>query len=537
MPSNGVRQSPAESSSGPWAIQGGVALLAALATATVFGGLNAPAGWHDEAAYLLQARIFTDGQWAAPGPILPEFFEQYHVLVSPVLAAKYVPGHALALVPGVAVGWPGLMVVAMAAATSGLLFALVRRASGVTSAIIASLLWLVSPMAVFWRSSYMSEVTTSMLWLLGLWAAWRWYREGGIASAALTGLAAGAMAITRPLTALAFTLPLAIACIACAIRRRQYGACVSGLLCGGLCLVVLPVWSRCTAGSWTASPLSRYTREYMPYDHLGFGLHSAAVPSHGPPDLTELNAPYVRLHMAYTPRVAALAVVERAGFAGRHALSSAWLLLLLAMAAGSWALSWKGALVLAQGVLLFIAYGLYAHLPSWDVYYLETLAPLLGLGAAGMGVAVGRLGAWREWSPVARRRFECGLCAVVILLMLQGTPAAMASVARRQSHAKRLAKLTALAESPSIVFVRRNPGHSPDIPFVTASGPLAKASIWLVHDLGSRDACLAAAAPDRSLYLLDERAWRMTRLERATTQHAAVQAAECEGVALLIRGP
>src|SRR6202022_1176970 len=47
---------------------------------------------HDEAAYLLQAEIFAQGRWAAAAPPLPEFFGQAHVLVTPVLAAKYPPG-------------------------------------------------------------------------------------------------------------------------------------------------------------------------------------------------------------------------------------------------------------------------------------------------------------------------------------------------------------------------------------------------------------------------------------------------------------
>jgi len=55
---------------------------------------------HDEVAYLLQAEIFADGRWAMPAPPLPDFFGQAHVLVTPVLASKYPPGHSLLLALG-----------------------------------------------------------------------------------------------------------------------------------------------------------------------------------------------------------------------------------------------------------------------------------------------------------------------------------------------------------------------------------------------------------------------------------------------------
>src|SRR6266851_3338561 len=81
--------------SGHWApIVAGV--LTAFSIAWIWGGLHAVPASHDEAAYLLQARIFGTGHWTAPGRPLPEFFEQTHVFVTPVLASKYFPGHSLA---------------------------------------------------------------------------------------------------------------------------------------------------------------------------------------------------------------------------------------------------------------------------------------------------------------------------------------------------------------------------------------------------------------------------------------------------------
>ena len=74
---------------------------------------------HDEAAYLLQAAMIAHGHLFAPPPPLPEFFEQMHVFVTPVFAARYPPGFAIALVPGIWLGLPGLMPVLMSVTSHG----------------------------------------------------------------------------------------------------------------------------------------------------------------------------------------------------------------------------------------------------------------------------------------------------------------------------------------------------------------------------------------------------------------------------------
>jgi hypothetical protein len=88
--------------------------VTAVMTAWVWGGLRVVPVFHDEAAYLLQARIFASGRWASPAPPLPEFFEQFHVLVTPVVASKYPPGQSLLMAPGALLGLPGLVPVIIA---------------------------------------------------------------------------------------------------------------------------------------------------------------------------------------------------------------------------------------------------------------------------------------------------------------------------------------------------------------------------------------------------------------------------------------
>lgn len=77
-----------------------IGVVTALTFGYEWGSLRQLPLVHDEAAYVLQARLFAAGKWTDSAPI-PEFFEQPHVLVTPHLAEKYGPGNALLLVPGI----------------------------------------------------------------------------------------------------------------------------------------------------------------------------------------------------------------------------------------------------------------------------------------------------------------------------------------------------------------------------------------------------------------------------------------------------
>src|SRR2546423_1254716 len=145
-------------------------VITAVVTWCAWGSLNQIAAYHDEAAYLLQAGIFASGRWTAAARPLPEFFEQYHVLVTPVLASKYWPGHSLLMVPGVWLGLPGLVPVLLSGLAGALCFALARRvAASPWVALVTWLFWTSAPGGLYWRGARFSEITTSALWLVGWW--------------------------------------------------------------------------------------------------------------------------------------------------------------------------------------------------------------------------------------------------------------------------------------------------------------------------------------------------------------------------------
>ena len=139
----------------------------------VWGSLRPLPGIHDEAAYLLQARIFASGHWTAPGRPLPEFFEQFHVLVTPVLAAKYPPGHSLLLTLGQLLGFPPLIPLLLNGLTGALVYLLSARLAGPLVGLLTWLLWLLAPMNLTYRPTYLSNVTTGALWVASWWALLR----------------------------------------------------------------------------------------------------------------------------------------------------------------------------------------------------------------------------------------------------------------------------------------------------------------------------------------------------------------------------
>jgi len=129
---------------------------------------------HDENSYLLQADLFARGQWTAPSPPIPEFFEQPHVQVVPVVASKYPPGHALLLTPGALIGFPALMPLLLTGVTAALLVALTARVTNGNVAMLTWVVWIASPIVLRFQPGYFSEVTTTPLVLAAWWALLRW---------------------------------------------------------------------------------------------------------------------------------------------------------------------------------------------------------------------------------------------------------------------------------------------------------------------------------------------------------------------------
>jgi hypothetical protein len=505
-----------------WAVLA-IAVLSALAFRYEWGTFRALPLVHDEAAYVLQARLFASGKWADSAPI-PEFFEQPHVLVTPRLAAKYGPGNALMLVPGIWLDRPGLMPVIALAVTGALIFVLGRRTVSAWVGIFAWMIWLaLAPPVTTFRPSYFSEILTEALWLGAWWALLRWREEKRGGYLVLVAACIGWMAITRPLTAVAFAIPVGVAVLCLSWRRRSWSHLGAAVITGLAFLSVIPLWSARTTGNWRVTPLMLYTEQYMPYDVVGFGLRDRSPLRKAPPEISCFADMYASEHQWHTPGTIPLAFVAEGRAAADAFFTERRHGLIVFALVGVLASSLELGFALATCVLLLLAYTTFAHSPGWTVYALETQPVCALLAAAGIwavSVAVGRRWGQRAAArsgraPGAQLASWCMLAFVV--LAIRPTTDALVRVREAKGggdlpHRLFRQAVDSLPAEKKIVFVRYPKGEGCQQNLIQNDPPLASAKTWIVNDRGDDDVRLLRAAPDRVPYVFDAKTFTMQRL-------------------------
>jgi hypothetical protein len=471
----------------------------------MWGALRPLPAIHDEAAYLLQARIFAAGHWTGPARPLPEFFDQFYVLVTPVLAARYPPGHSLLLALGALIGAPALVPLVLSAVTGALLFATAARLAGPRTAAIAWLMWLMAPINLVYRATYLSNVTTSATWMLGWWALLRWSQGGGRRWAVTLAVCAAWCIITRPLTGAVFVASLALPVWRIARRAVGWRDLTAAGAAGLLVVALLPIANRRTTGNWRELAWTTYSRQYMPYDRLGFGLDSTPPTRPINAELADYNRWAKHFRQEHVP--AALPRIA-AGRTARLATGmwGVWFVVWLPVAAiGALRMRQVTRVGLPAVALLLLGHLLYAYPTHWNVYYLETLPVLAGLSASGVEGLI---------HPPARvpgslRRLARGLILTLLgLWFVWSVGVAVDSRARSiRIHRPFVAlarALDGLSDQRAVVFVHYGRRHSALWSLVTNEPDLRSARVWLVHDRGAENARLIALASGRRPYLYDE---------------------------------
>lgn len=489
----------------------------------------------DEAAYVLQAHLFAAGRWADPSPPMPAFFEEPHVLVVPKFASKYFPGHSLLLTPGVWLGLPGLVPLILLAVTGALTFVIVRdllsARFGAWPALLAYVLWLSLLGYHTWpRPSYMSETSTSALWVVGWWAFLRWRaRDDHVGYLVILALCVGWGAITRPLTMLAFALPAGVVVLALVRRRRRWRQLVLASACGVCALAIIPLWSARTTGNWRLTPHTLYTAQYLPWDVVGFGYRDTKPLRATPPEVACLDSTFADMHRLHQPSVLPGQLIARSWgllddtFAGwRRGLLLFALVSLFSLPAELW-------LGVGTCLTLLVAYLLYPQDPRYTVYYMETETTLVALAALGVCSVAARLGArFDRRQPETREaagRRQVGWWVMGSMVFLVPITLLTLRVSGREHdgtdvpHREFLEEVKSLPQARTIVFVRYPPAGpcaQTEQSLIENTPPLATASAWIVYDRGPQDTALVHRGAGRAPYLFDVASGVLEPLAAAT---------------------
>ena len=485
-----------------------LAFAAAMVVYSTWGGLDRPGLFHDEKAYLFQARTYTTLHWTQPTPPVPELWEQVHVFVEPRYASKYPPGFPAVLALGAAVGLPGLIPILLAAGTAALLFVFGARVVGRWPAFAASALWVASPVNTTWRAAYFSESLTCLLWLAWSWCAWTYRRDGGRRFLVATSVLVVFAGITRPVTGIALAAPLVWVLWprlrAAAGRRDAVMAFAAGL---ALCAVV-PVWNHAVLGSWRAVPYAAYSAHTFPFDMPGLRTDYSPPTRELPADLVALadeqRAQYDQRSVARMP----IEYVRRLDRLAADALPPSLSALRYVAPFGLLAAGGVGVAALASVLLLVLAHITMPHTPNWTIYYLDVF-PVVAFGVV---VALMRGGAY----VVARARGVsllqhadvAALASGIALLAAGATMWAPVKVERhgwmRREVAFR-AGLCALPPGPKLVFVTPRPNSSPHHILLDNDPAWRDSDVWVVRTWDvARHRALLEAAQGRAAYHYDE---------------------------------
>jgi hypothetical protein len=225
----------------------------------------------DSLVYLLQARWLLDGSLSGEVSAIQDHLQvPYTYVVENRWLAHYPPGWPLLLAIGVAVGLPWLVAPLFGGLYILLLYLTGRELDGPILGLAAATLGLFSPMTRLIFGSMLSHAAASTLLLAALWLTLVSCRNSGWQVSALAGAAAGLAFGIRPLTAVAFVIPLGGVLLLDFVLGRDRAAARLRLVGAGTAMLIAVAPSLIANRLITGSPFA------LPYSLAGGKMYFAA---------------------------------------------------------------------------------------------------------------------------------------------------------------------------------------------------------------------------------------------------------------------
>ena len=242
---------------------------------------------HDEFSYLIQAHQLARGRlWMPPHPLAP-FFDSFQLIIQHVYASAYFPGTAMLYVPGI---WlhlpPWITSLAITGAVTSLCYRIITELIDGVAGLLAVLLLLSSQM---FRELSLMTMGQSPLLLCGLLATLAWLKWRGGANqlwSLLLGAALALAAITRPVDALCFIVPLGIAFLSDLRRRPKPTRSIALAAIGAAPFLILQlILNVGITGHLLQTPFSYYADR--DYPNTSYGFHPYDPNAHPVSDLPQ----------------------------------------------------------------------------------------------------------------------------------------------------------------------------------------------------------------------------------------------------------
>lgn len=410
----------------------GVSLGLSAVTGAAFDDL--PLAYHDEYSYLFQAQSILHGRWTWPSsPVMPELFDQMHILNEGRMASRYYPGTGTWLAPWLLLGHPYWGQYAAGAISAALIYWIGRELSGRLTGFVAGIAFAAAPGPALFSNLLLAHHACLLGLMVFLWGFVRGRQSGRVTDFLLSGAGLGFALLCRPATAVGFGLPLGVWCFAVLVAKglglrakgQEEGPKSSFLalspqplaLCLGYGLPLLAAfavaaaYNSATTGDWRTSSYQLYTDIYTPRHVYGLNNVVRGEQHLGPKVLDD----YDRWAENLTPEMANINARNRLLISALWTIGLPLLSLTLVL---SLPLLWggdRGWMCVAWGVVSLHA----VHWPYWYVgimgwHYVYETAPLLCLL---FGYASSRLvSTWRD----ARHPLLVGWFPVLLLLAWSG---------------------------------------------------------------------------------------------------------------------